>query len=118
MKNALKSQGFVLLEVIVSIVLFSIISLGTLEFIFSLRQSSVETTDHILETLKLESTRLFLSHNKEFSLLTFSDNRLSYNGDLLLDEISSYQLQIVSNIATIDICIKKDTICQIWKIRL
>ncbi len=113
-----KSKAFVLLEVIASIVLFSILALGTVEFIFSMRQKNIQTTDMIVQTLKLESTRLFLIHQKQLSLLSFSDNSLYFNGDLLLSDVSNYDIQIAGNIATIEICIEGDTICQTWKIRL
>lgn len=113
-----QKDGFILLEVIISIVLFSVIALGTLEFIFSLRQSNIETTNTLTNSLKLESTRLFLVHNNDLSHLTLSEKRLYFKGDLLLDQVSSYQLNILGDIATIDICIKQNSICQTWKIRV
>ena len=113
-----KNRAFVLLEVIVSIVLFSILSLGTIEFIFSLRQKNIQTTDMIVQTLKLESTRLFLIHQKQLDLLILSDNSLYFNGDLLLNKVSKYGIQMTGHIATIEICTLHDTICQTWKIRI
>jgi hypothetical protein len=113
-----KKSGFILLEVLVSIVLFSIIALGTVEFIFSLRQSNIETTNGIVNSLKLESTRLFLGKNTDFSLLNLSGGNLYFNGNLLLDQISRYQLNVVGDIATFDICIQDNKICQIWKIKV
>lgn len=113
-----RHSGFVLLEVIFSIVLFSLIALGTIEFLFSLRESNTQATKIVTNSIKLEATRLFLSHNNELSQLVFSNNALYFSGDLLLDKVSSYELQIVDKIAIIDICIDKNSICQLWKIKV
>lgn len=113
-----RKNGFVLLEVIFSIVLFSLIALGTIEFLFSLRESNIETTKIVTNSIKLEATRLFLSHNNNFSQLVFANNSLYFNADILLDKVSSYELQIVGEIATIDICINQNSICQTWKIKV
>lgn len=116
--NCFKKKSFVLLEVIISLVLFSVLVLGTVEFIFSIRKTTEHTTKALGNILKLEATRLFLTHNTDLSKLNFIQDRLYYKSDLLLDKVSKYQLQMIPNIATINICLDNNSVCQVWKIRL
>lgn len=85
---------------------------------FTLYKSNISKSAQIVKNLSLESTRLFLTKNNDFSKLVYSDGNLHYDSNLLLDAISKYKLALDDKIATIDICIRANTICQVWKIKI
>lgn len=108
----------VLFELLISILLFSIVSIFSLKIILELYKKNETSYFQTVNILKLESTRLFLTKNNDFSKLTFSNDKLNYNGDLLLSDVSKYNLKVANDIASIDICIYDNKICQIWKIKI
>jgi len=67
--------------------------------------------------LKLEATRLFLVKNG-VSNISYENDSLYFKGNLLLDKVSSYKIVNSGVIATIDICIDDNRVCQQWKIRV
>ena len=113
---ALKNS-MVLLELIFSIVLFSIIGLMVIDISFNLYRKNSTKVYQTFTNLKLETTRLFLIKNG-LGNIKYSDDSLYFGADLLLDNISSYQISKSANIATIDICIDENRICQQWKIKV
>ena len=107
----------VLLELIFSIVLFSIIGLMVTDISFNLYRKNSTKVYQTFTNLKLETTRLFLIKNG-LGNIQHHDNSLYFGTDLLLDNISSYQVLTNGEVTTIDICIDKNRICQEWKIRV
>jgi hypothetical protein len=110
-------HSIVLLELIVSIVLFSIIALITTDISFNLYRKNTTKVYQTFSNLKLETTRLFLVKNG-VSNISYSDDSLYFGNDLLLDNISLYETTTNGFITTIDICIDKNSICQQWKIKI
>ncbi|MEA2019595.1 MAG: hypothetical protein U9N59_14235 [Campylobacterota bacterium] len=84
--------------------------------IFSLYEKNNTKTFQTHNNIKLESTRLFLIKNNEFSKLKIEDESLYYDENLLLDNISTFKIETEDSLNTIDICIYEDKICQVWKI--
>jgi hypothetical protein len=108
----------VLLELIFSIVLFSILGLITTNISFNLYKKNSTKTYQTFTNLKLETTRLFLIKNGVQNI-SYSSGSLYFGTNLLLSNISSYSM--VSNgtvVNTIDICIDENSVCQQWKIKI
>lgn len=110
-------KSAVLIELIFSITLFSIIIIGSMKMVLVLYQKNHQSTKNSINIIKLEATRAFLIKNNNISNLNFVDSFLYYDGELLLDNISKFNILVSLNIATIDICLNKDSICQQWKIK-
>ncbi len=109
-------NSMVLLELIFSIVLFSIIGLMVTDISFNLYRKNSTKVYQTFTNLKLETTRLFLIKNG-LENIQYQDNSLYFGTNILLDNISSYQVLTNGTLTTIDICIDKNSICQQWKIR-
>lgn len=109
-------KSVVLVEVIFSIVLFSIIIIGSMKMIFTLYEKNNTKTFQTYNNIKLESTRLFLIKNNEFSKLKIEDESLYYDENLLLDNVSTFKIDTDGSLNTINICIYQNKICQVWKI--
>ena len=110
-------RSIVLLEVIISLILFSIIAIVSSKMVFSLVQKNSSDTFIVQNNLMLETTRLFLTKNSNYLKVTQSDTSLYYENNLLLENISSYKLSKANDITTINICIYDNKICQVWKIK-
>ena len=109
-------KSVVLVEVIFSIVLFSIIIIGSMKMIFSIYEKNNTKTFQIHNNIKLEATRLFLIKNNNLIKLKIEDENLYYDENLLLDNISTFNITTNNLLSIIDICIYEDEICQVWKI--
>ena len=107
----------VLLELIFSIILFSIIGLIVTDISFNLYRKNTTKVYQTFTNLKLETTRLFLIKNG-LANIQYKDDSLYYSSHLLLDNITSYQVSLNNEIATIDICVDANSVCQQWKIRI
>lgn len=112
-----QKQSFILFETILSMALFFIIFASASSLIFKLQEKSKLTNYQSIALLKLESTKQFLTNNKNLNTLLYSDSSLYYNGNLLLDNVSKYTFDITNKIATINICIDKNKVCTKWKIK-
>lgn len=86
--------------------------------VFSLVKENNLNTLYVEKTIILETTRLFLSKNNDFTKLLFKDEKLYFDNNLLLENISKYEILQINNIKSINICIENNEICQIWKIRI
>lgn len=109
-------QGIILLETILSIALFFIIVSVSTKFLTELQKKSHSVFVNTTVLLQLEATKQFLSNNKNLNRLVFNEQKLFYNGDLLLEKVTSFQLSKSENINSIEICIY-DNVCSQWKIR-
>jgi len=110
-------KSIVLLEVLVSLILFSIIAIVSSQMVLTLGQKNTNDTFILENNLVLETTRLFLSKQNDFSKLRKIDTDLYFDGNLLLENISKFEVTNSSNIISVNICIYEESICQIWKIR-
>ena len=110
-------KSVVLIEVIFSLILFSIISIGSMKMIFSLYEKNNTKTFQTHNSIKLEATRLFLIKNNNFIKLKYENNNLYFDNNLLLNKISTYNITSIGTLSIIGICLYDDTICQEWKIR-
>jgi len=108
----------VLLELIVSLLLFSIIAMVSAKMFFSLIKENKNSTFVVRNNLVLETTRLFFTKHTNLEEYNLIDSKLYFSGNLLLENISEYETSDSTNIRTINICIYDDAICQIWKIKL
>jgi type II secretory pathway component PulJ len=107
-------KSILLLELIISIILISIISLISLNFTFYLYKQNNRNLNLNMAKIDLESTKLFLQKNN-LAMISFNQNKLLYNNHLLLDNITKYKLSNENNLTFIDICIKKKyEICTNW----
>ena len=104
-------RAVVILEVIVSIVLFSVIAIISSKMIFVLVQKNYTENSHLEKNIILETTRLFLIKNNNFAKIRFNETELFYDNNLLLSDISKYEKSSLNDIVTIDICIDNN-ICQ------
>jgi type II secretory pathway component PulJ len=110
-------KSIVLVEILFSIVLFSILLIGSMKMIYALYQKNNTQTSQTHNNIKLESTRLFLIKQNNLSSLTYTNNKLYFDTNLLLDNISTFDIATNNNYNTINICISKNTICQKWTIK-
>lgn len=110
-------SAIVLLELIFSIVLFSIIALITTDISYNLYKKKSTKIYQTFSNIKLETTRLFLIKHG-LTNISYSKSRLYFGSNLLLDNISSYEASTNGFISTIDICIDENRVCQQWKIQI
>ncbi len=111
-------QSFILFETILSIALFFIVVSITTNFSIKLQEKSKRLHYQSIVLLKLEATKQFLANNQNLTALIYNDQKLFYNGNLLLDEVSNCTIDIGANIAVVDICIDHNKVCQKWKIKV
>ena len=72
------------------------------------------------KNILLETTRLFLIQNNDFTKINYREENLFLETYLLLENVSKFEISsfdISIEIVTIDICIEKNTFCQTWKIK-
>lgn len=108
----------VLLELLVSLLLFAFLAIGSSKILLTLIDNNNQETNILENNLILETTRLFIQKHNDFSLYSKIDDSLYFQGNLLLNNISSYEQSSSSNIQTINICINNDEVCQTWKIKI
>jgi len=111
-------SSMVLLELIVSLLLFSIVAITSSKMIFSLIKENKNSTFAVQNNLVLETTRLFFTKHNDFTKYKIIDTKLYFEGTLLLENISKFETSELNSIKTINICLYEDTLCQIWKIRV
>jgi len=104
----------ILLEVILSIALFSIVALVSSKTLLGLSKKDHFTREILNTNLKLESTRFYLVSNG-LDKLKFINHNLYFNDNLLLENISKFNITSAEHLSTINICLFED-ICQKWKI--
>ena len=114
-KKTIVKSSFVLVELIFSIVLFSIILIYTLNSTISLQKQNQKSYQNLLSIIKLESTKLFLSKHS-FENISYSNHTLYYDDNILLSNISSYTQTKTDDIYNINICLD-NTACQQWYIK-
>ena len=99
-----------------SLLLFSIIVIVSSKMVFSLVKENHLNAFYVEKSIILETTRLFLSKNNNFTKLQMKNEKLYFDNNLLLENISKFEISEINNIKSIKICIENNEICQIWKI--
>ena len=107
-------KSLILIEVIFSIALFSIIATYSLNILFNLYEKKEITSFTTNKNILLETTRLFLLKYNNFDNIKYDNKKLYCNNNLLLNNVSQYNLNITNNIVNINICLDEDSICQSW----
>ena len=110
-------RSMVLIELIFSIALFSIITIYSMNILLELQRKTQIKSSQTFRNLLLETTRLFLIKNYTKDNIKYAHGVLYFQNNILLDDISSYNLKVLNDIITIDICINHNKICQKWKIK-
>ena len=111
-------QSIVLLEVVFSLLLFSIVAIVSSKMIFALVEKNTTDTFITENNLVLETTRLFLAKQDNLESVNLIGEELFFNSHLLLKNVSKYNTTQSGTLKIIDICIYQDTICQVWKIKI
>jgi hypothetical protein len=107
-------KSIVLLELIISIVLVSIISLISLDFTFSLYKQNQKNIILNIIKIDLESTKLFLNINK-FDKISYKNKTIKYNNNILLQNVSKFNYSSSNDLTKVDICIyNKYEVCKQW----
>jgi len=106
-------KSIVLLELIFAIVLFSIISIITSKTILKMYKKDFNTRNILNTNLQLESTRLYIIKQNNLNNITFKNNKLFYDDNLLLKDVTKFAINKTIKYNSVVICIKN--ICQNWK---
>ena len=109
--NSKTKSAFSLIEVILSIMLISIITIYSMLFYKDIFDMNRTLFNEEKAKLELFNTKLFLEKNKNLEKLKFEDNSLFYDESLLLKNISTYTFNQNQKYYEIKICIKK-IVCQ------
>jgi len=111
-------KSMVLLELIVSLLLFSILAISSSKMAFLLIKQNKESTFIVQNNLILETTRLFFIKHIDYAQYSRVGSKLYFNNNLLLEHISKFELNDLGTTRTVNICIYKNSICQVWKIKI
>jgi len=112
-------KSLILLELIVSILILSIVAIYALKFTNSLYHQNMKNLNLNFAKLDLESTQVYLEQNGLDNIIFHSSTRKLYaNNQLLLEDVSTFNLTSTNTLHSIDICINKNyEICQKWIIK-
>jgi len=110
-------KSIVLLELIISLLLFSIIAVVSSKMMYTLVKTNTSDLFITENNLILETTRLFLIKQNTLSDVEFRDAKLYFQNYLLLKNVSHYSSRPYDGIVTINICVHDNKICQTWKIK-
>ncbi|MDD2699499.1 MAG: prepilin-type N-terminal cleavage/methylation domain-containing protein [Arcobacteraceae bacterium] len=109
--NLTNKKAFTLLELIFSIVISSIILFTSLSILKTLGQENQKTFNLTIDKIDFETTRLFLEkkikEDATLSNLTISEKTLFYNGDILIQNVTTFTKMDEGNGININLC--KDT---------
>ncbi len=110
-------DSMVLVEVVFSVVLFSIVLIYSMNILLSLQSKSKTSLSYTYNNINLESTRLYLQKNNEKDKIRYQDDILFYDNNILLDKVTVFEISLNGAIGDINICIDTiNTTCQRWKI--
>lgn len=83
---------------------------------YTLTQQNKERSFIVENNLLLETTRLFVSKQNNLSQIKYRNTNLYFENNLLLKNVSKYEIHKNMNISNIEICLYQNSICQTWKI--
>jgi len=112
-------NSFSLFEIVITIFLSSFVIINSMYFTKELFTTQKILLNSEINKIDLLSTRIFLDlHKNELEdKLTFKDNILYFDSEILLLDVSSFSSNKTSGIIKIDI-ILNDSIKQVWKFNL
>lgn len=112
-------NSFSLFELIITIFISSFVIINSMFFTKELFFKQKELLSIEISKIDLLSTKLYLQLNKKDIVqnLSYKDNTLYFDNNILLEDVSNFTLKSASNIIEIEILIK-DSIKQIWKFNL
>ena len=112
-------RSIVLIEVIFSIVLFSIVLIYSMNILISLQSKSNSSLVFTYNNINLETTRLYLQKNNQKEKIRCQNGVLFYDNNILLDKVTTFELSFGNEFSYINICIGKiNKTCQAWNIKL
>jgi len=116
------NKSITLLETLFSLVILSIILITSANLNILLFKQNKHSNELLLAKLDFETTRLFLENKIKSDLglenLSFNDNIIYYNKNILLLNIDTYKKDINNNLVNLNICIKRSfEICQNIKVK-
>lgn len=113
-------KSIILFELLITIILFSILSIYSLNFSLELFIQNQKNFQQNIQKIDLENLKIFIQRkliNNEFSLqdLSLDKSNLYYENSLLQDDISLFDITQNNGLFTINVCIKKsDQMCSKW----
>ncbi|OPX26996.1 MAG: hypothetical protein B1H07_02875 [Campylobacteraceae bacterium 4484_166] len=118
-------DSVVLLEVLVATIILSFIVVGSSKFILKLYKINEKNFNYNIAKIDLDSTRIFLEKQLssgvdiELKLSHIPKSKkaffLRYDGKVLLDGVTQFNIKKISQIYYINICIKRRyNICKSW----
>lgn len=110
-------KGMLLLETILSIALFSIISLYSVNIIFNLSQKNYKKSNNLENILELETTRLFIQKHTIADIKYENDTLVYKDQNILLDNVSTFNFSKNGDLLDINICLGQNAVCQNWAIK-
>ncbi len=107
----------VLIELVFALAIFSIIALYSMNIVLNITNKNHTLSNDLENILKLEATRLFIQKHPLSSINLINGN-LIYNGEnLLLNNVSKYNISKNGDQTSIYICLEEDSLCQNWIIK-
>jgi len=113
--NVIKS--FILFEFIITILLFTVILSYSANIILQINKKTITKNEQLNSILNLESTKIFLSKQKDIlPNIKLIEDQLFFDNNLLLDKIKSLTINNSNGIITINIKLQNE-IEQTWIIK-
>lgn len=114
----MNKKAFSLLELIFVVFISSIVLIYTFKFTKELYETSTENEKVAVLKIDMNSTKIFIQKNlSSYSKLKYRDKILFYDDNILLTDVTSFEIKKYSNILEIQITID-NTISQIWKYKI
>lgn len=117
MKN--RKTAFTLFELILVVLISSIVLIYTFNFQKELYETQIINQKIAILKIDLNSTKIIIEKNlpKIENKLIYDGSTLFYENNILLKNVTFFNMSKASNILTIDITLD-DKISQIWKFKL
>ena len=104
-----KYNSFILLEIVFSIILLSIIFITSTKLILDINKKNKNNYSNNISKLELETTKLFLLNklHSEYNLnyITYSDDKVFYDSNILLKNVTDFRIKKEDNTYNVYICI-------------
>jgi hypothetical protein len=108
-------KSFTLFESIIVLLLSIIIIYTVLSLKRVIYYTYKQQHNIVLTKIELETTKLFLEKQLQsdikLEMLSFNSDKLYYNDNLLLENVSLFEKKILSKVIQIELCILNNTVC-------
>lgn len=117
--NSNKNKAFTLFELILVLLIGSIILIYTFTFQKELYETQIQNESIAILKIDLNSTKIIIERNLQDiqKKLSYYNNTLFYENNILLKNVTSFDISKDSNILTIDITIE-NKLSQTWEFKL